>query len=484
MPSSADHIGRKHGLCRPSALAVALTLLASLAGAAAAHDASPGPPHPVTSSGARGIGDPYFPLDGNRGYDVRHYDIVDSYDIATGALRGKTTVTAVATKTLPAFNLDLVLDADSVSVDGRAADFHGGAHELVVRPTSAIAAGNSFRVVVRFHGNPDDVRFRGEQPWNRTDEEVTAANEPHIAPWWFAANDHPTDKATYDITIRVPRGRQVISNGTLVSRKVTGDQTSWHWRMDAPIASYLAFFAGGSFAVRSGVEHGLPYTIAASRQLGDVEGALSQLRATSDIVAWLEMQFGRYPFSSTGGLMTASGQSFSLENATRPTYKEGVSMDTVVHELAHQWFGDDVSVRRWSDIWLNEGFASFAVWRYDEEHGGEDAQERLLRNYDSIDEDDAFWDLEIGAPGADHLFDGAVYVRGEMTLQALRHRIGDEDFFALMRQWVADHGGGNASVRQYERLAATVSGEDLDGFFDAWLFTGDKPAATKANGLA
>lgn len=468
---------------RQVAFVAALSLALSLSGAAVAHSAAPRSVVSTDAVGASGVGDPYFPLDGNGGYDVRHYDIADRYDIASGALRGATTVTAVATEALSRFDLDLVLSADRVTVNGRSADFHAGAHELVVTPTHALAAGDTFRVVVSYHGHPDDVRFHNEGPWNATPDEVTAANEPHIAPWWFAANDHPTDKATYDITISVPRGKQVISNGTLVSHESAGVQTTWHWSMDTPIASYLAFFAAGSFAMRSGVEHGLPFSIAASRRLSDVKGALAQLGETSDIVAWLETQFGPYPFSSTGGLMTVSGQSFSLENATRPTYPEDVSMSTVVHELAHQWFGDDVSVHRWSDIWLNEGFASFATWLYQETHGGQDAQERLVEVYDSIPSSDPFWSLKIGDPGPDRLFDSAVYVRGEMTLQALRHRIGDTAFFRVLKQWVAEHGGATGSIPQFERLASSVSGADLDGFFKVWLFTESKPAKTKANGL-
>jgi aminopeptidase N len=466
---------------RSTATCVAVTLVISLAGLAEASSASP-PPYAGTVGG-QGIGDPYFPLDGNGGYDVSHYAIADNYDIPTGHLVGTTTVTAVAQQDLTRFDLDTVLTIDSVQVDGADATFKTQPHELIVTPARKLSDGDQFEVVVTYHGDPNSISFDGEAPWNSDQLEVTAANEPHIAPWWFAANDHPTDKATYDITVSVPKGNQVISNGSLVSHKSVGTQATWHWQMDTPIASYLAFFAAGKFAMRSGVSHGLPYTIAVSRQLGDTGPGLALLRKTPGVVAWLATQFGPYPFSSTGGVMTTSGQGFSLENASRPTYPGDVGLSTVVHELGHQWFGDDVSVHHWSDIWLNEGFASFAVWRYDETHGGEDAQHRLLRDYDAIGESDPFWDLTIGAPGAQHLFDDPVYTRGEMTLQALRHRIGDDDFFDVMRTWVADHGGANGSVKQFEKLSTRISGENLKGFFQAWLFTGAKPAKTKANGL-
>lgn len=340
-----------------------------------------------------------------------------------------------------------------------------------------------FRVEVAYHGRPGNISFGGERPWNATSNEAMAMNEPHIAPWWFAANDHPSDKATFDISISVPRGQQVLSNGTLLSHRADGDLTSWHWRMTDPMTTYLAFFAAGSFAIRSGVHDGLPYTIAASKHLGDVPGALALLRRTPAVVAWLQTQLGRYPFTSTGGVMTSAYAGFSLENATRPTHSPNANANTVVHELAHQWFGDDVSVAKWRDIWLNEGFASYMTWRYDEDHGGESTQQELLYWYDRIGQSSPFWSREVGDPGAKHLFGDPVYVRGEMTLAALRHRLGDDAFTRILRTWIADHAGGNGSIAQFERRAESVSGQHLRGFFTAWLFTGSKPARTKANGL-
>lgn len=471
-----------------SATAVALTVLAASAAVLPADAGSLGSAAPTTSVaktdvGTRGIGDSYFPLDGNGGYDVAHYDIVDSYDTPTGNLSGTTTVTAVATQKLSQFDLDMVLTVDSVQIDGVDVTFRSQPHELVITPATLLDQGQQFQVEVTYHGNPESVAYGGELPWNANSDEVTAANEPHIAPWWFASNDHPTDKASYDITVSVPKGEQVISNGSLISHRSTGQQSTWHWQIGTPIASYLAFFAAGSFEMRSGVKDGLPYTIAASRQLSDPAAALALLKQTPDVVAWLETQFGAYPFTSTGGVMTTSGQGFSLENATRPTYPGDVGLSTVVHELAHQWFGDDVSVHRWSDIWLNEGFATFAQWKYSETHGGETGQDHLLRLYSEIHGGSGFWKTEIGDPGPKRIFGSPVYTRGAMALQALRHRIGDTDFDTLLHSWVDDHAGANGSVTQFEKLAGQVSGENLAGFFKAWLFSPSKPAKTKANGL-
>jgi aminopeptidase N len=464
-----------------TAVVLSIAAMAPAAPVSAMFDAHPG---------ADGIGDPYFPRDGNGGYDVAHYRIRDTYHIKSGRLAGWTDIDAVATQDLSRFNLDLMLTPDKVTIDGKAVSFaKPTGHELVVTPTSAISRRTRFTVRVRYHGVPAHIGFRRSRPWSSSRREAVAMNEPEIAPWWFPANDHPRDKARFDITVRVPRGNQLLSNGDLVSRKLDAGWSSWHWRMDQPMTTYLAFFAAGRFKIASGTSHGLRYTIAVSKQLSRSyqKKAMRLLRSSPAIVRWLARQFGSYPFSSTGGVMTSLSTGFALENQSRPTYPylgtgHGAHT-TVVHELAHQWFGDDVSVDRWRDIWLNEGFASFAEWKYDETHGGTKAQARLVDVYRRVKADRSFWRLPVANPGPNRLFDIAIYKRGAMTLQALRHRIGNADFSALMRAWVRDHAGGNARIPQFERLAERLSHQQLDGFFEAWLRTGKKPARTAANGL-
>ena len=140
-------------------------------------------------------------------------------------------------------------------------------------------------------------------------------------------------------------------------------------------------------------------------------------------------------------------------------------------------------MHHWSDIWLNEGFASYAQWLYSETHGGQSMQQQLLQTYDAIPPDDPFWQLIIGNPGANDIFDDPVYTRGAMALAALRHRIGDKEFETLLKTWVKDHTDANGSIAQFETLAGSVSNQNLDSFFKAWLLTGKKPAKTKKNGF-
>lgn len=442
------------------------------------------------TAGSRGIGDGYFPRDGNGGYDVGHYDVHDTYRLRTGHLSGHTVVEATATQDLSSFSLDLVLAPSAVSIDGHPVAFAmAGRHELVVTPTASIAAGTAFAVTVRYHGTPGKTAWGGEEPFFAMPGEAMATNEPHIAPWWFPVNDHPRDKATYDITVAVARGAQVVSNGTLVGHRSSGAWTSWHWRMDRPMASYLAFFAAGHFRMQSGTGYGLPWTVAVSRFFDrrTQDRLLRLMRRSPAISHWLSTQFGPYPFQATGGVVTAIDTGFALENQSRPTYPFLApghdAHSVVVHELAHQWFGDQVSVDRWRDVWLNEGFATWAEWRYDETHGRLSARRRLLQTYASHPASDAFWRLRIGSPARGRLFDEPVYDRGAMTLQALRHRIGTADLLTLLRSWVAQHSDSTGTVEQFQALAEQVGGQDLDEFFGAWLRSGTRPAPTVANGL-
>jgi len=205
-----------------------------------------------------------------------------------------------------------------------------------------------------------------------------------------------------------------------------------------------------------------------------------------EIIDFLSSEFGPYPFSASGGIVDNVEIGFALENQTRPVYSPlfwtvpGLGDIVVVHELAHQWYGDSLAVAAWQHIWLNEGFATYAEWLWSEHEGFGTAQENFDGNYNSIDEGDPFWDVTIGDPGPAQMFDGAVYVRGAMTLHQLRLAVGDEDFFTILRRWAAEHAGGNVTTDQFIALSEEVSGQDLDDLFQTWLFTPGKPELPSA----
>jgi aminopeptidase N len=463
-------------LTRGAVLLAALALIVS--GAAAAVGNS-------TVAGAPGIGDPYFPLDGNGGIDVRTYEVHDAYRFSGGLLSGWTRVTLRTTQRLSSFDLDFLLPVRSVHLSTGGSTFsRPSRHELRIRPRHAIAAGTTVRVRVAYAGHPGRLAWRGESNWLATGTEAMALNEPHMAAWWFPANDHPLDKARMDLHLTVPRTEQVVAGGRLVGVRRTTRHATYHWRSGA-VATYLAFFVAGRFVVRHGTAGHLPYYLAVSRDLPTRQrhAAMEGLLRTTGIVHWLSRHLGPYPFAQTGGVVTALNPGFSLETQTRPTYPLGVSRLLMVHELAHQWFGDSVSVHHWADVWLNEGSATFMEQLWNEDHGGSSTSAWLHQTYDSVPGASSFWDLPVADPGPAELFDWPVYDRGGMTLAALRNRIGNDDFAHLLKAWTSRHRHGHGTTAQFEALASSISGQDLTSFFDAWLVQTVKPAATVANGL-
>ncbi|MEU1664897.1 M1 family metallopeptidase [Streptomyces sparsogenes] len=465
----------RHRLIVPTAAAACLLLAVP----ASAADATPGAP---------GIGDSYYPGYGNGGYDVSHYDLRLKYQPATDRLEGTATVLATATQDLSRFNLDFALEVSEVLVGGRKAAFAAkGDHELEITPAAPLDSGRPFTVVVRYGGTPSAVKVGGFTSWLRTRDGGVAANEPEAAWWWFPSNDHPLDKATYDVSVAVPDGTQAISNGRLVSTTSRLGWTRYSWRSGKPQATYLATLAVGRFDITTDTtENGLPVINAYSKNLGDNAGAAkASVERSAEVADWLSGVFGPYPFDALGGYVPDVPTSYALETQTRPFYSprqfaSGSNVSVVVHELAHQWYGDSVSLKDWRDIWVNEGFARYAQWLWSEKEGEGTAQELADYTYAQHPAEDAFWTVKPGDPGPDNQFHAAVYDRGAIALQALRNAVGDDDFFTILKKWPTDRAYGNASVRDFEAFAEKVSGKPLGELFDTWLFTASKPGAPAA----
>ena len=376
-------------------------------------------------------------------------------------------------------------------------------------PRHNLKKGRRFTTVVRYDGVPRtqiDLSVP-EEPlpygWIHTDDGAVVVSEPEGSANWFPLNDYPTDKAAFTFVVTVPAGLEAISNGRLVGRRTHGHRTTWVWDAPDPMAPYLATATIGQFDLRSyRTAQGLRMYDAVDPDLYDQpvdpqdpasptfgEIADGSLARQGEILDFLSGQFGPYPFSTGGGIVDdAPDLFFALETQTRSIYPGSAFTDPVdgdllvVHENAHQWFGDSVALAEWKHMWLNEGFATYAEWLWGEREGLGTTQEVFDFFYNDIPADDPFWDVVIGDPGIPFLFNGAVYVRGAMTLQALRNEVGDQDFFRILRTWAARKAGGNGTTGQFIALAERISGEQLDNLFDVWLFTAGKPTAAAATG--
>jgi aminopeptidase N len=451
-------------------LSAAVTVIMLGSGAANAGAARPGAP---------GVGDGYFPLAGNGGYDVGHYALDIRYDPASRAFTGAATLTARATAALSSFNLDLRgFTVSAVRVDGRPAGYTRAGQELTVTPRGGLDKGERFRVEVRYAGTTGrPVDNTGAlYGWVSTSDGAFVANEPEGASTWYPVNDHPTDKASYDFAVTVPAGKTVVANGEPAGRRTEGGWTTWKWRATDPMASYLATAAIGDYDLRTRTgPRGLPIIDAVDRDLGPGGGAA--LAREPDIIAYFSDLFGRYPFTSAGGIVDDdTDPGYALETQTRPLYAGVTDEITVAHELAHQWFGDDVSPARWQEIWLNEGFATYAEWLWGEHTGGKSPAREFADLY-ALPPTASIWNPPPGDPGATGLFGASVYDKGAMTLQALRVKIGDDRFFALLRGWVARYGGGTAGTADFIALAEKLSGQRLGPFFRTWLYEPGKPTS-------
>ncbi|MER6753136.1 M1 family metallopeptidase [Micromonospora echinofusca] len=431
--------------------------------------------------GAADLADPYVPGAGNGGYDVAGYRLAVRYDPATDRLSGRATLTATATAALSRFNLDLAgLDVSRVAVDGRPAGSARDGDELVVTPRGGLSRDARFTVEVDYSGVPaakTDGQL-GSGGFLHTADGAIALGQPWSAATWFPVNDHPSDKATYDIEVTVPEGLAALSNGVPGERTSADGWTTWRWAERAPMASYLTTLVIGDYRVRSGTHAGRPMVTAVPASLPATGPEAASLARTGEIADFLATRFGPYPFDSYGGVVVTDPRiGYALETQSRPVYGPGFfrsgrpNLGVVAHELAHQWFGNSVALSRWSDIWLNEGFASYAEWLWEEHDGGRTAQRTFELEYAATD-----WSHPSVDPGRSRLFGAAVYKRGALAVHALRRTVGDDTFFRILRTWTTERRDGNATTDDLVALAERVAGRPLRPVFDAWLVGGTAPA--------
>ncbi|MXG91128.1 M1 family aminopeptidase [Nocardioides flavescens] len=419
--------------------------------------------------------DPYLAGHGDPSWSATHYALDLDYDVAGNALRGEAVIEAAAVEDLTRLVLDLAhLKVDKITVDGRPpAKWTVRLHRLLLTLRTPLDAGETFRIAVKYSGRPRPlvVRQHGDAGWEELTDGVIVAGQPHGAPTWFPCNDRPDDKATYAVAVTTQPDYTVVSNGALASRQRRGSSVTWRYEMPVPMATYLATVQIGPYVVHEHDGAPVPLTTIAPADAGP--GLEQAFGRQPEMMAAFEERFGPYPFASYAAVVTDDDLEIPLESQGLSTFGRNFCTDDwdsvrlVAHELAHQWFGNAVTLARWRDIWLHEGFACYSEWLWSEASGARTADEWARHHHRRLAGLDQ--DLVLSDPGAETMFDDRVYKRGALTLHALRLTVGDDAFFDLLRGWVAEHTGGSVTTEQFRVFAAERTGTDLTALFDAWL---------------
>ncbi|MGV9347424.1 M1 family metallopeptidase [Streptomyces spiralis] len=473
MPRTLRHRPMRRLKATVLASAVSVCLLAASA-----------PPTPL------GVGDRLFPYLGNPGYDVASYDLAFTYSGDNGKpLQAVTTIDAHVTRTLPSVNLDFGHGkVASVEVDGRPAAFTTAGEDLVVTPKAPLPEHSLTRITVHHTSDPASAQGR-DGGWVRTADGLAMANQADAAHLVFPCNDHPSDKALFTIRVTAPDGYTAVANGLPVGVARADGRATWTYRTRHPMATELAQVSIGRSTVlhRTG-PHGLPVRdVVPSKDRKALEPWLAK---TPDQIAWMESKVGRYPFETYGLLMASATTGFELETQTLslferdlftdPAYPKWYVESVMVHELSHQWFGDSVTPRAWSDLWLNEGHATWYEALYAEEKAHKSMETRMKAAYGASDQ----WRAAGGPPARPKppaagqktgIFRANVYDGAALVLYALRRQIGEAAFERLERAWVRGNRDSTATTADFVRLASDVAGRDLSGFFKAWLYGAKTP---------
>lgn len=425
--------------------------------------------------------DPYVPGHGDLSYDVLHYDLTLDYALPSNRLVGQAVLRCRAVAELSVVRLDLhALKALKVAVSGRRAPkFRSVRGKLTLRLDRPVPAGEEFTVTVRYAGNPTPVRKPALDAagWEELEDGVIVAAQPHGAPSWFPCNDRPSSKATYTLTIAASADYHVEFSGEPVGVRRKGAARIWTFRQEAPMASYLATVQIGRYQVTP-LPAPVPMRVVAPAGIKR-NGFAASFGRQPQMMAFFIDRFGPYPFSSYTCVITDDELEIPLESQSLSTFGRNFAsgdwdcVRLVAHELAHQWFGNAVTLREWKGIWLHEGFACYAEWLWSEQSGGRTAAWWARHHHERLR--GLPHDLVLSDPGPALMFDDRVYKRGALTLHALRTVVGDPTFFDILRSWVATHTGGSVTTEQFVAHSSVRAGADLSALFDAWLHRPELP---------
>ncbi|MGE0216922.1 M1 family metallopeptidase [Mycolicibacterium sp.] len=426
--------------------------------------------------------DPYLPGTGNFGYRASRYELELEYKVAINRLTGFATITAVTLAELKTFTLDLspALAVTKVSVNGkRPAQYRTAAGKLHITLPDRLPAGAAMSIAVRYGGTPRPIRSHwGDVGFEELTEGALVAGQPNGASSWFPCDDHPAAKASFGIQISTESPYYALANGKLLNRRARAGTTTWTYEQSEPTSTYLITLQIGMYGRHRVAKNGV-----------EIAAVLpDRLRAAFDhdfgrqaqMMKLFTKLFGPYPLASGYTVVVTDddleipleAQGISIFGANHCDGHRGAER-LIAHELAHQWFGNSVTVQRWRHIWLHEGFACYAEWLWSE-HCGERSAEHWARHYHQRLVDSA-QDLVLADPGPRDMFDDRVYKRGALTLHALRNHIGDANFFALLKDWTTRYRHSSVVTDDFTGLAAHYADDSLRPLWARWLYSTDVP---------
>jgi aminopeptidase N len=437
--------------------------------------------------------DDVYPQYGDAATDVLHYGLDLKWDPVRKMLTGTARLTIRAAKPTDRFVLDLgqALTADSVKGDGvgvtgqvRAGD------RMTVNLDKQLPADAVATVTIAYHGTPHTV----PPPTTRPDIQglgaqvsvagaVWAQQEPYGAFTWYPCNDQPSDKALYDVAITVPDGWAGVTGGQFQGRTASGGDGVYTWHQPNPVATYLVAFGIDRYQEETATgPHGLPLTY--WYLPADADLAHKFTAKVPEMISFLEQRFGPYPFPSAGVMFRP--EMVGMETQTMITLSTRIGEDDLLHEFAHQWFGDAVTPTTWSGLWLNEGFAMYAQFMWDVAHGERGATGGTLDDYMSnrVLPADAMLRSQDGPPGhykPTHFASTNVYYCPALMLHGLHDALGDKAFYQLLNDWVHQHQGTNQDRAAFIAFVRTATGKDYSAYLNAWLDSPTTPTI-KADG--